>query len=85
MALDLQGCGRGKIVVQLGASLYGTQLNDGNAAFGSVVKTWWACEVVDIEDNICFISTNGLRLSDGDNTFFVIDESDYLFTETALP
>ena len=84
MALSLQGCGKGKIVVQLGPSLYSTQLNSSNCVFGSVVKTWWACEVVGVGDNICFIFSNGVQMSDGTNTYYTIDESDYLFTETEV-
>jgi len=83
MSLTIQGCGKGKIIVQTGASLYSIEPKSEGIAFGSVVGVWWGCEVVDVGANVCYNFTKGLLLSDGTNSYYIIDESDYLYTETA--
>lgn len=83
MALTILGCGKGKIIVQAGASLYSVVPKSEGIAFGSVVSVWWGCEMVDVGYNICFNFKNSTLVTDGNYSYYIIDESDYLYTETA--
>jgi len=81
MALDIQGVGKGKIVVQIGQSNQSIQAPAGHS-FGSVAFIWWACEIVKVGDNICFFIGDNTMISDGTYFYYIIDESNYLYTET---
>lgn len=81
MALSIQGLGRGKIAVLVGSSVSGVQAPAG-AAFGTVSKAWWNCMVAQANDHICFLTENSTEIVDGSSTYYIIDEENYLFTET---